>query len=144
MESLILNGKISARDPRQVEQFAQETAELIDRPIRRASIVQTGAAGDVITVRIQIKNRRKYDIAGVHSVLLWIGTASGGAPAGTQTVAFTSGTVLSSLTANRAWEMLTDSTGKIVLEITVTGAGTRYVNAQVRGPSDLGTALVWT
>jgi hypothetical protein len=58
-----------------------------------------------------------------------------GAPSATgNTVAFTTGTVWQTITADAAYEVLSDANGTVVLTVDVASATTRYVSAAARGP----------
>ena len=66
---------------------------------------------------------------------VWIGTGSFGAPAGTQTVTVTTGVQIDAPLVNQRLKVLTDATGKAVVRVNVTGAGTRWVMAAIAASS---------
>lgn len=61
-----------------------------------------------------------------------VGTAADGGPAGTQTVAWTTGTART-VVANQQFEVVTSADGIAVATVNVSGAGGRHIRALVRG-----------
>ncbi len=67
-------------------------------------------------------------------VRVWIAASDFGAPSATgNTVALTTGTQLRALTANADYEFISDGSGQVVFDLTITGAATRYILAEVDG-----------
>ena len=96
-----------------------------------ADITKSAESADNIDFTIQVNNPRGEAIARKMVLDVWIGTADFGAPAGTQTVSVTTGVQLDAPLANQRLKVLTDATGKAVVRVNVTGAGTRYVMASI-------------
>lgn len=93
-------------------------------------------ASDTIRFSIQITDARASAsadaLAGRRRVTVIVSTSSFGAPAGTQTVAAGStGLVLVETTADQVLECETDANGLLEIDITVSGAGDRFVRAYV-------------
>ncbi len=90
--------------------------------------ISAGAeAADVRTITISGGSWRSR-------VRVWIATSDFGAPSATgNTVALTTGTQLRELTANADYEFISDGSGQVVFDLTITGAATRYILAEVDG-----------
>lgn len=121
-----------------------QIADVIDRHPDEG---KSDAGAEVANVRrftLQVQSRRGRARSGRFVVLVWVTTADGGGPGGAQTVATVAGTVLVTITANQAWQMLTDSSGKIQLDVTIAGAATRYLGYAVLGRGQQSAAVAWT
>jgi hypothetical protein len=119
-------------------------AELIQRPVAEPKFTVSGEIGNIITVGIQLKDRRGRDVVGRWPIDLWITTAADGAPSATgNTVAVVTGTLLATYTAHAAYRLLTDATGLAGITIEIAGAATRYVYATIGGESFPSAALTW-
>lgn len=101
--------------------------------IERLAAITVGAEGvpaaDDIRFTIQANDIQGNALATRCVLDLWVGTASFGAPAGVQTFALSTGTILATLIAAQFIRVMTDATGKAVLDVNVVGAGTRHVMA---------------
>lgn len=139
----VIQGQVRGDDPRQVEEFARQVSALIDEPLAAASVDAGAEATDVRRLTAQLRNRRKGERGEVWAVLAWISALPAGAPVNTQTVAFVTGTVVHALTANQSWIVLCDSAGRIVADVTVSGAGTRYLNTVPLGRLGQSEAFTW-
>lgn len=87
----------------------------------------TGA--NIIRFSIQVMDGNGTNLAEVTKLQVWVGTADKGAPAGVEVVTVSTGTLLFSLIANQFLEVQTDATGLLNLDISIIGAGDRYVMA---------------
>lgn len=103
---------------------------------RGRSIFQP-AGGLTVTAGAESSDKRTLTIqGGSHRqvVDVWIATADYGAPSATgNTVAIDTGTILETITANAHYRVISDATGKVDVGITISGAATRYILAQVDG-----------
>lgn len=142
----LIQDRVSAANPRSVENHAQQVTKHIDEPRDRVTVA-AGAEGadtaDVRRITLQARNRNKFPRTERLLVSVWFSSATTGAPVSTQTVTLVTGTLKRALTANQEFEFITDAEGKVVLDVEVTGAGTRYVNAVVLGRLDQSAALAW-
>lgn len=139
----ILRPLREGQNAREVERFAADVALIMDRP--RASARFTIGAQATLTrpIALQVINRRKYPISARFLLLVWLSTSDGGDPGGTQTVAFTSGTVLETITANQEYRVLTTTAGAAGFDLTLPGTGTRYAEAIVLGQMDKSGAIAF-
>lgn len=100
--------------------------------------VSAGAeTANVITVTIQLRDGALTNLASQRVVRVWLSTSDKGgvtgvAPSGG--TAFTTGTVRRTLTTDTDYEVVSNSSGVIVLTITETSAKTFYVMAEHGGP----------
>lgn len=139
-----LQGGIRGGQPRDVEQFARQVTTFFDRFPAEASVSVSAEATNVVTVSIQARDRKGRDIEKAVLIEVWVATSSGGSPAGVQSVAFTTGTVIQTISSNQHYRVRTNSTGLAVLTITISGAATRYVSAVILGEVEDSTAATWT
>lgn len=126
-------------DPRRDLEMLREA---IDRPALRATISLGAEASNVIPVTIQAVNRYRRPHRGPVRVNFWAATVEWGGPAGTQTFSIVKGTSVFNYTANRHIMLLTATDGMAIVNITVSGAGTRYLYADVGGAIE-GVPAVW-
>ncbi len=80
---------------------------------------------------------------GVFGMLVWISDTEGGAPAGTQTTAWTSGVVLKELVSTQCWLVATGLDGTAALKVNVTGGATRYAHAIALPPAVCNGPTAW-
>lgn len=113
-------------------------------PILAVKITAAAEAANVRTFTLQLVDRARKDVHMVAPVKFWISTTDGGPPSGAQTVAITAGTTWLAAIANQAYEALTDTTGKITVQVTVVGAASRFVQAAVSGIPTNPDAFAWT
>jgi hypothetical protein len=96
-----------------------------------ASFTPAAGASNITNVTIQLKNGSGTNLANAAIVDLWLSDAATGlgitGTAASGTPAPTTGTILGIATAKKAWRVVSDAAGKIVLEITDTGKTGFYV-----------------
>jgi uncharacterized protein YcfJ len=80
---------------------------------------------------LQVANRKGKPCRGLFLVSVVIGTSEAGGPGGGQTVATVAGASAGALVANQSLMLLTDSAGKVILDVTIAGAATLYPRAGV-------------
>lgn len=96
--------------------------------------VEAGAeAANARAITIQVTDRLGRDWDNRAWLLkVYLTTTDGGAPSATgNTVAWTTGTVVSTDLANAIYEVITDSDGLAAFSLTIVGAATRYVMVEV-------------
>lgn len=77
-------------------------------------------------------------------VRLWISTTAYGAPsAAGNTVSVATGTTLETVVANADYEVVCDADGKVEVDITISGAASRYVMAEVDGRVYASDEITW-
>lgn len=95
------------------------------------------AGGLTITAGAESADKRTVTIQGGpwrQAVRVWISESDYGAPSATgNTVTIAAGTTLRTITANADYEVISDAAGKVDVDITISGAASRYVMAEVDG-----------
>lgn len=93
-------------------------------------------------ITLQAVDYTGQPVSGRYAVLVYLSVNADGAPGGTQTVTWNSGTVLATYTANVSYLVLTEADG--TAELTVSGAAAnRRVCAAVLGDVAIGTSIEW-
>lgn len=128
----------------QWEDFARKLLTLFDRPVAEASVSAAAQAGPTRRVTIQVRDRIRKAWAGRWRVHVYVTAAPDADPGGTQTVALVSGSALETFVPNVRWMFLTDTDGKVVLDLTLAGVGMRFVYADVVGKPAGSDALSWS
>ena len=97
--------------------------------------VTFGAEGShVRAICLQARDAGNNNLAARVKARFWIATADFGAPSATDnTVAITTGAQLQEIVADADYEVISDATGKIVFNLTVSGTANRYVLAELDG-----------
>ena len=108
----------------------------------QATVIPAGS-GLARTITVQVVNPKLQECRGLFMLALVIGNAADGAPAGTTTIGTpTQGVLISTLVANQAALFFTNTSGKLVVELTQSGSWTtRYPRVIVLGPAQ-GTEAV--
>lgn len=116
--------------------IARAVSAFTSAPLLQA-IVQSSGTGLTRTMNIQVANQGLKPCYGLFAVLLVMGTAEAGGPAGTQTIATPAqGVLVASLVANSCAIYFTNAAGKLLVDVTQIGAWTtRYTRAIVLGPA---------
>lgn len=120
-------------DAHQLRQFAQQAVRCLKQHAWDASMAAGAEASNVRRITIQLVNRKREPIAARVPMTVLIATSRSGAPSNSQTVSVAAGVTLDTYTANAALLILTDGDGKIQLDVTVSGAATRWITAVVPG-----------
>jgi hypothetical protein len=93
------------------------------------------AGGLTITAGDESADKRTITVQGGpwrQKVRLWIATSDYGAPSASgNTVSIAAGTILQTIVANADYEVISDATGKVDVDITISGAASRYILAEV-------------
>ncbi len=135
-----LRGRVDSTIRAQVEGSIASIAGMFDRDVAEVLVAAAAEAGNVRRLSIRVVDRLKEPWPACWPVRLWISTTAGGPPSGAQTLAVITGTLAATLAANQYIELVTDATGLAVVDLGVTGAGTRYVRGFVVGVPDDGGA----
>lgn len=140
-------GGLEPRTPEAMARFAREVSEALAR-VGAAATFHAGPEGehgaDVRRITIQVRDGRGSSRPRQSMVPVYIADSDGGPPVATQTVAVVAGRLVQTITTDAEWVLETDQDGKIVLDVNVSGAGTRYLNAAPAGLVDRSQALAWT
>lgn len=126
------------------QHFAREAMAFSSEPHLQVRTTAGAEASNVRRFTLQVVNRRGKACFGPFALLVIIGTVDGGAPGGTQTVSVVTGAMLQTITANQALIINTAANGSASIDITVSGAGTRYVQAGVMAAMYGTPGVVWT
>lgn len=107
--------------------------EWFDIARAQVRVEATAEAANVRTVSIQVTDRLGRDWENRAWLLkVYLTTTESGAPSDTgNTVAWGTGTVVSTDLANAIYEVVTDSDGLATFSLTIVGAATRYVMVEV-------------
>jgi len=85
------------------------------------------------TMSIQVKNLAGVNQAGRFRIRVWMGTASYGAPVADTDFSVGTGTQLAEIVADADYEVITDATGLVVMDIDLAADGTVHVMAEIDG-----------
>jgi len=91
-------------------------------------------AADTRTITVQARDAANNNLAERVLVRVWISTADYGAPDATgNTVAVSTGATYETETANAAYKIISDANGTVAIDVTISGAASRYVMAEIDG-----------
>jgi hypothetical protein len=114
-----------------------------DTPIALPSVSAAEEKTDARTITLQVVDRLRKPWKGLWLVELYLATTATGEPGGTQTVAFSTGNVTETIRPNQHWRVQTDTLGRIVFDVTITGAASRFVIATVLGRYRASSQIIW-
>ena len=101
-------------------------------------------AGDEIVITAQVRDAADNNLAERMAIRVWVATTDFGAPDATDnTVAIDTGTILQTVTANAFYDLISDAAGKVEVGVTVAGAATRYVMAEIDGRIYSSGVITW-
>lgn len=106
---------------------------IIDRHRAEARLLAGAEIANVRSVSIQAIDRGGQNWQSRWRMRVWIAATEDGDPGSGYTVAFTDGAVLQTIIIGGMWEVLSDETGLVGLDLTVVGAATPWVYAEVIG-----------
>ena len=98
-----------------------------------AAVSAVDGGDGTATVTVQLKDGAGNDLADVGIVHVWTDDTEYGAPTAITGLSATTGTVITTHTANADLEVATDTSGTIVLAANNGGAGTIYIMVAIRG-----------
>ncbi len=120
-----------------LENITDRRGSLFVRPTDGLAVTAGTETADEITITVQGATARQI-------ARVWVAAADFGAPDATgNTVSIDTGTIYETETANAAYKVISDATGAIALGITVTGAATRYVMAEIDGQIYSSGVVTW-
>lgn len=101
------------------------------------AIVTAAGTGLSRTLTVQVANQKLQECRGLFAILLVIGNAADGPPAGTTTIGSpTEGELIATITADKVAMFFTETTGRLVVQLTQAGVWTpRYPRCVVIGPA---------
>lgn len=137
--SIALNTNLPETVDPALRRFARNVGAIIDKPIYHGWVgadAQGTVSPNVRRLTYQVRNRRGDALLGRFIVHLWLAATATGAPQGAQTVDFKSGTILETVLGDGEWRVQTDASGQVVMDVTVTGGGTRYLRSFVLSRMD--------
>ena len=108
-------------------------ADAVQDLIATIALTGTDDKDNTGTMSIQVRDAAGNNLAQRSRVRTWISTSDYGAPVARTDFSVTTGTELQEVEANADYEVITDATGKVVMNIDEGGAGTVYVMAEVNG-----------
>ncbi len=85
------------------------------------------------TITIQAQDAANNNLAERFLIRVWIGTADYGAPVAADGSSVDTGTTYEIETADAAFKIISDATGKVEVTFGMTGAATRYIMAEIDG-----------
>jgi len=135
---------LRSHNDRALRDWTIAVADGWDKSYIKATFEAGAEAADTIRVTISVCNRKNARVTGAFVLRVIVGTTDDAVPGGTQTVATVTGTNILNITANEVADILTDENGQVVLDITVAGAGTRYVSVVHGSEAFISQAVVWT
>ncbi len=127
------------------QQLNRALQEIGDDP---TGVVTVEAGAEVANVReltLQVRDRLGKPWPGRWLVWFFLSPTENGDPSASgNSVAVTTGTIFQAVIADAAYQVLTDEDGKIVVELDVSGTGTRWVHTMAdRGRLDANGPFVW-
>ena len=109
------------------------TAAALQDNMPTITITGTDDADGTGYAELQVKDAGGNNLSGYYLVRVWIGTASRGAPAAHADFSVTTGTEIREMTADAYYEVMTDSTGYIKMNIDRVADGTSYIMGVLGG-----------
>jgi len=120
-------------------------SDAVQDAMANLNVTSGGEVGDTHTVTIQARDFSDNNTAERFLVRVWVDDAEYGAPDATgNTVTVTTGTIYETRTANADYLIVSDANGTVVITLTVSGAATRYVMAEIDGRVYSSGALTFT
>ncbi len=127
---------------------ASATAAKLTAPIQdllaSLSITAGDESGDKRTITVQAKDAGGADLAERLLVRVWVATSDYGAPDATDnSVAVETGTTYETEIANAAYSIISDAAGKVEVGVTISGAASRYICAEIDGRAYSSGEVTW-
>ena len=109
------------------------------------AITATAQAAGARTITVQARDAAGNALAQRMLIRVWVSDVEYACPsAAGHTVAVTGGSLYQEELANAAFKLVTQAGGSIAITVTVSGAATRYVMAEIDGRIYSSGALAWT
>ena len=123
---------------------ADGLADAVQDLLPNLNITAGAESADKRTVTLQARDAADNDLAERFRIRVWIATSDFGAPsAAGNTVAVETGTQLRQITADADYEIISDATGKAEIGVTISGAASRYVMAEIDGRVHSSGEVTW-
>lgn len=105
-----------------------------DSPLAHCKVTAAAENTDARRITLQVRDRIQEHWEERWLVTFYLTATTGGDPSATgNTVAFVAGTVFQTVTANAAYVVLSDENGRVVFDLTIAGAASRFVCTSVAG-----------
>ncbi len=114
-----------------------------DKPYAVCSFAAAAESANARRITVTVTHRKNQRLAASFLVRFIVGTASTGVPGGTQSISVVTGTLIQTVTSGQVIDILTNDEGLAHIDVTVSGAATRYVSAAVIGEIQTSNALTW-
>ncbi len=109
--------------------------------------ISVGAeSSDTIQVAVQLKDIQGNNLSGNYLIRAWLSDSQYGAEcsaAPNNGTSWSTGTVLETQTSDKRWLVITDGTGKAVLDVSDTGTPTFYLNVEIDGKVYASSAITF-
>jgi hypothetical protein len=138
-----LQTKIKAGDWRDVQRVLDEIGAMVE-PTSVVRVSAEAEAANIRRVTLAVSDRIRQRWERHWNLDVHIAASAGGAPQNAQLVSVVSGTVIQTFLPNGHWRFEAGSDGKVVLDIEVTGAGSRWIATRIGARSQESAAIVWT
>lgn len=133
--------------PQDVTMALKRIAGFLDNPIACCLVTAGVETADAIRLTVQVKDRLVDDFRpptpSTHLVFLWFSETPVGPPSAVGSVAWVQGDPIAVLTADAVFIATSDEDGLIVLDASLSGTESRYLNTLVLGRADPGTIVSW-
>lgn len=112
--------------------FEQQVRAQFSTPLALCKVSAGDETANIRRITLQVIDRIKKDVPGRWIIAVYLSGAAGGDPSATgNTVSIVTGTLWRQVTANAAYELVTDDTGQASIDVEVSGAGSRFVSTAV-------------
>lgn len=123
---------------------AQQVRTHFDTPIAIVGVSAAAESANARVITLQVRDRLMRPWLRRWRVRVRIATTAGGDASGTgNTVAFTTGTVVETIKINGEYEVLSSAGGVVAFSLTIAGAATRFVHADVLGKDRDSASIGW-
>ena len=132
-------------DFRGMQVFAAEVARQLGLPIADVIVTAGAEAANVRRITIQVVDRLETQWTARWEALVWLSSTDGGDTAAADGSTIVNGTAIQTITTDGAWRFISDANGRIVIDVELSGAGTRYVAVSIAGGQvRYSSAFAWT
>ncbi len=126
---------------------SSEVSDEIADAMPKIDISVGAESSDTIAVTVQVQDIQGNNLAGNYLIRAWLADSQYAAECVTgpnSGTSWTSGTVLETQTSDKRWLVITDSTGKAVIDISDTGTPTYYLNVEIDGKIYASSAITFS
>jgi len=122
------------RTPSDGSVTAAKLATAVQDVIPNLNVTAGAEAADKRTITVQARDAADNNLAQRVLVRVWIAATEYAAPDATgNTVAVETGTTYETETANAAYKVISDANGTVAIGVTISGAASRYIMAEIDG-----------